>query len=103
MTNKKNNHSLLLTLLLASPLLLAEDVVVPIHSQGAYLADIKRPQRQQSSQHVIEQFGEPQVKHAATGEPPISRWDYQDFGVYFENDHVIHTVLKHRRQDQTNN
>jgi hypothetical protein len=74
--------------------------VLPINSQGAYLEDINRPQRHQTSQSVIEQFGEPAAKHPATGTPPISRWDYEYFGVYFESGHVIHTVLKHRRQDQ---
>ncbi len=26
-------------------------------------------------------------------QPPITRWDYDAFSVYFENDHVIHAVV----------
>ena len=29
----------------------------------------------------------------ALGNPPITRWDYPQFSVYFENDRVLHTVL----------
>ena len=25
--------------------------------------------------------------------PPITRWSYADYTVYFENDHVVHSVL----------
>ena len=38
-------------------------------------------------------FGEPTNRHATVGEPPITRWDYPQFSVYFENDRVLHTVL----------
>jgi hypothetical protein len=27
------------------------------------------------------------------GKPPISRWEYPGFIVYFESDHVIHSVV----------
>jgi len=30
--------------------------------------------------------------------PPIVRWIYPDFDVYFERGYVIHTVLTHPRQ-----
>ncbi len=43
---------------------------------------------------VTSNWGEPASKIAAVGEPPISRWDYGNFVVYFEYDHVIHTVRK---------
>ncbi len=100
MTNKPLLYTTLCSLILTTPLAIADNIVLPINSQGAYLDNIERPQRHQTTGSVIEQFGEPLNKQAATGEPPISRWDYEHFGVYFENDHVIHTVLKHRRQDQ---
>ena len=37
-------------------------------------------------------FGEPRARHAAVGQPPITRWDYDGFTVYFEHNHVIHAV-----------
>jgi hypothetical protein len=39
-------------------------------------------------------YGTPQSRQAAVGDPPISRWEYPKFVVYFEYDRVIHAVLK---------
>ncbi|MGK0499974.1 MAG: hypothetical protein ACJAYG_001619 [Oceanicoccus sp.] len=78
---------------------MADTIVLPIHSQGDYLGEIELPGKGRKQQQVINSFGAPTVQHAAAGEPAISRWDYLDFSVYFENDTVIHSVLKHRRQD----
>ena len=38
-------------------------------------------------------YGAPSDKIAAVGQPPISRWVYPGFTVYFEYDHVVHAVL----------
>jgi hypothetical protein len=38
-------------------------------------------------------FGEPTERHATVGNPPITRWDYPQFSVYFEHDRVLHSVL----------
>jgi hypothetical protein len=32
------------------------------------------------------------------GDPPITRWVYDRFTVYFENDRVIHSVVHHDQQ-----
>ena len=50
------------------------------------------PVRGQHSKAVITQFGEPDTKGLAVGEPPIRRWVYSDFVVYFEHDLVITSV-----------
>jgi hypothetical protein len=42
---------------------------------------------------VEAQFGAPQERHPSVGEPPITRWDYAGFSVFFEHDRVIHTVV----------
>ena len=55
-----------------------------------------RPSRGMSEQSVEARFGAPAAKVAAVGEPPISRWEYAEFIVYFEYDKVIHSV--NRRQ-----
>jgi hypothetical protein len=52
-----------------------------------------RPNRGSSMSTVESRFGAPSNRHAAIGSPPISRWDYRQFSVYFENDRVLHTVL----------
>jgi hypothetical protein len=55
----------------------------------------KRPTRGMSMQKVAAAWGEPANKSEAVGKPPITRWDYAGFSVYFEYDHVIHAVMKH--------
>lgn len=42
---------------------------------------------------VSTKFGAPAEKIPAVGKPPISRWAYPGFIVYFEYDHVIHSVV----------
>ena len=53
-----------------------------------------RPGGGMSMNEVEEGFGQPTVKHAAVGEPPITRWEYTDFIVYFEGQTVLHSVYK---------
>jgi len=60
---------------------------------GAAAAD-NRPTRGMTESRVEERFGSPVSKVAPVGEPPISRWEYPGFIVYFEYDRVIHTVAK---------
>lgn len=57
-------------------------------------SDDGRPTRGMTKARVESKFGSPNAKAAAVGDPPISRWDYQDYVVYFEYDHVIHAVRK---------
>ena len=42
---------------------------------------------------VASKFGAPATKVPAVGKPPISRWEYPGFIVYFEHEHVIHSVV----------
>jgi hypothetical protein len=35
----------------------------------------------------------PAVGGASTAQPPITRWEYPGFVVFFENNHVVHTVV----------
>lgn len=73
---------------------IAETVRVPIGQQ----ADISKPRTGVTKATVEAQFGQPLSKQSPVGEPPISSWEYADFVVYFEHDHVIHSVAKHRAQ-----
>lgn len=50
------------------------------------------PTRGSSMSSVESKFGAPSTKHEAVGRPPITRWDYPGFSVFFEYDHVIHAV-----------
>jgi len=53
-----------------------------------------KPKRGMTKERVAAEFGEPSSRAAPVGEPPISRWDYPGFAVFFEYDRVIHAVSK---------
>jgi hypothetical protein len=50
------------------------------------------PLRGMSMNTVESRFGAPREKLGPVGEPPITRWVYADYTVYFEGRYVIHTV-----------
>lgn len=88
---------ILIVLILTCPMLAhAEIIRVPIAQQGSDIDHIARPSKGESKAGVLQQFGEPLQRIAARGEPPISSWKYSEFTVYFEYEHVIHSVLIHR-------
>lgn len=84
---------LLLSLCLALPVA-ADTLEIPVGQQGQ--ATIELPQRGQSQRSVLERFGLPDEEHPAVGQPPIKRWDYREFSVYFEYDHVVDSVRHHQ-------
>ena len=53
-----------------------------------------RPTRGMTQARVEQRYGAPQRVDDAVGDPPISKWHYEKFVVYFEYDKVIHAVLK---------
>jgi hypothetical protein len=53
---------------------------------------VERPARGVTMSAVEAKFGAPQTRHAAVGKPPITRWDYAAFSVFFENERVIDAV-----------
>jgi hypothetical protein len=58
---------------------------------------VDTPGKGMSMSTVEQRFGAPSQKHAAVGggssqQPPITRWDYAGFSVFFERDRVIHSV-----------
>ena len=54
---------------------------VPTPPRGSTMADVER------------NFGAPIVKRDSVGNPPITRWEYANFVVVFENDRVLHAVV----------
>ena len=52
------------------------------------------PQNGLTKDQVRQSHGEPQIEHPAVGDPPITRWDYPEYSVYFELDRVITAVVK---------
>lgn len=87
---------LLLGLSLAQPLL-ADTLEIPVGAQGD--SHVALPVRGESRRAVLERFGLPDVEHPSVGQPPITRWDYREFSVYFEYDHVVDAVRAHHPQN----
>ena len=61
-------------------------------------SQLQRPKRGLTMDQVEKQFGAPSTRHAAVGgssqqQPPITRWDYSGFSVFFEHDRVIDSVV----------
>ena len=54
---------------------------------------VLRPRTGMSMESVTQKFGEPQSRMDAVGEPPITRWVYENFVVFFEHNLVIHSVV----------
>jgi hypothetical protein len=82
----------------------AEDVLVNRvqQEQGMDL-----PSRGMSMNQVEQKYGAPQRKLTPRGgdsgkHPVINRWEYSNFIVYFENSHVIHSVLNTPAGNNTN-
>lgn len=76
----------------------ADTLTIPL-GQQASSQPVNLPQRGTSTSQVQRQHGEPTTRHAAVGQPPITRWDYPGYSVYFEYDHVVHAVRHHQRSN----
>ena len=83
---------LLLAAVLASGLAGSETIAVD-SGIAVKESDVVTPTRGMSMDQVATKFGAPVTKVPAVGKPPISRWEYPGFVVYFEADHVIHSVV----------
>ena len=66
-----------------------------VKMDGTYAASSDgRPTRGMTQASVESKYGAPSSVKAPVGEPPITRWEYSSFVVFFEHDKVIHAVLK---------
>jgi hypothetical protein len=94
--------------LFARTLVIALAMAAGMYNAGKALADTllvegvsaaqataaERPARGSSMVSVEARFGTPASRSGAVGQPPITRWDYADFVVFFEYDHVVHSVRR---------
>ncbi|HET9447696.1 MAG TPA: hypothetical protein VFO35_15630 [Steroidobacteraceae bacterium] len=79
------------TLVLSGPAF-ADELKVPAASGGA-----GKPTSGMSMETVEAKYGAPIRRAPAVGgataaQPPITRWEYPGFVVYFEHNKVVHTV-----------
>jgi hypothetical protein len=84
--------NLLLAAVLFSGLAGAETIAVD-NGIAVKESDVAAPTRGMTMDQVASKFGSPAAKIPAVGRPPISRWEYPGFVVYFEANHVIHSVI----------
>lgn len=61
---------------------------------GMSSSDNARPARGMTKGSVESKFGSPDSRKAPVGDPPITRWEYKNFVVFFEHDRVIHAVAR---------
>lgn len=74
-----------------APLAVSADVLVLDEVRQVEKMDL--PTNGLSKAEVESRFGAPDKRHDAVGEPPITRWDYDTYSVYFEHDLVLFSVL----------
>ena len=70
----------------------AETVVVDGQVQLEQTS-VARPGRGTTMHEVEAKFGAPAKRYPAVGKPPITRWDYPSFSVFFEFNRVVHSVV----------
>jgi len=96
-----DHRSLLVAAVLAAGLTGFAGVAQPVRAEtiatdtgiAVKESDVATPTRGMTMVEVTTKFGAPVNKVPAIGNPPISRWEYPGFVVYFEHDHVIHSVV----------
>lgn len=74
-----------------SPPAVSADVLVLDEVRQVEKMDL--PKNGLNKAEVESRFGAPSKRHSAVGEPPITRWDYGTYSVYFEYDLVLYSVL----------
>lgn len=74
----------------------ADNIEMPGDTAAAPV--VSKPIKGASMRAVVQNFGAPTRKYPAVGggspkTPPITRWDYPAFAVFFEHGHVIDAVV----------
>lgn len=91
-------RSTLLALVIWLPALPAAYADVLELPEATAAAPVSKPGKGSSMKAVLQQFGAPTTRRAPVGggskhQPPITRWDYPGFSVFFENSHVVDAVV----------
>lgn len=97
-----NTKPLLLSIALAftAPMfsMTAQADILSIGPNAKVLKKANMPKHGDSMTNVAGKFGSAKNVKVSTGKvtkhnPKITRWDYPGFSVFFENTHVIHSVI----------
>ena len=65
------------------------------HTNTIVKKDEDLPGKGMTMHKVEKKYGKPLNILEARGKPPITRWVYKEFTVYFEGPYVIHAVINH--------
>ncbi|MDH3589655.1 MAG: hypothetical protein OEQ74_09645 [Gammaproteobacteria bacterium] len=90
--HKKPAAAIALVLLFAVAVSAIGQTLLNSTTQSAATQSI--PTRGMTMEFVESSYGSPSNRRAPVGDPPITRWEYQHFIVYFEHKRVIHSVSK---------
>jgi hypothetical protein len=93
----KTRHALAGALVLVAGAASADTLTFPVsvsYDPPNSPQGVLRPARGLNMQAVLARFGEPKERIPAVGEPPITRWVYERYTVYFEHDLTLHTVVR---------
>ncbi len=88
---------LLIPLMLLAPLSSQADVLL-IGDKPIVMTEANTPKAGTNKNNVLLKYGEPVNRVSSMGKvtkrnPKISVWTYGQYKVYFENSHVIHTLI----------
>ena len=77
----------------------AQADILSIGNGAKVLTKSNTPKHGETMQRVAKKFGTAKRTSMAKGpitkrNPKITRWDYAKFTVFFENSHVIHSVVR---------
>ena len=72
----------------------AQNMDMSAVDRSATFDEAGKPTRGMTQDAVEASFGAPQDVRDPVGDPPITRWEYPGFVVFFEYDRVIHAVSK---------
>ncbi len=88
-------------LLLCANSALVNAEVISIGQQSPNFDRSQLPKHGLSMAKVISHYGEPLEKSDPVGTPPITKWAYDQYTVYFENQHVLIAVVQAAAQSTT--
>ena len=76
---------------------LADVLLIDAINQGPINSEegLPRPTRGMTMNQVKQRYGNPDVEHPWVGHPPITRWDYSNYSVFFEHQYVLTSVVHH--------
>ena len=77
-------------LLLGSGTVIADVLII---DEVRQVARMELPENGQTMDSIESKYGTPGQRHRAVGDPPITRWDYGTYSVYFEYNLVLFSVL----------